>query len=86
MKIENKPILSISLLCSGKNKDDIIKCLDSLMTIRNRLSSEIIIVDTGCSDNVKSLLKNYADEVVEFKWCDDFAKARNAGLEKCSGE
>ena len=22
----------------------------------------------------------------EFKWCDDFAKARNAGLEKCTGE
>ena len=83
---KSKPVLSISLLCSGKSKDDTIKCLDSLMTIRNKLSSEIIIVDTGCEDDVKSILKKYADRIVVFKWCDDFAKARNAGLEKCSGE
>lgn len=87
MKEENtRPILSISLLCSGRNKKEMIKTLDSLMTIRKRMSSEIVIVDTGCGPDTKSLLPKYADQIVQFKWCDDFAKARNTGLDKCSGE
>lgn len=87
MKEENrKPILSISLLCSGKSKTETIKCLDSLKTIRDRLSSEIIIVDTGCNKEIRTLIEEYADLVVEFSWCDDFAKARNFGLKKCTGE
>lgn len=87
MKEENgKLILSISLLCSGRNKEEMIKTLDSLMTIRNRIPSEIVIVDTGCGPDTRQLLPKYADQLVQFKWCDDFAKARNAGLDKCSGE
>jgi GT2 family glycosyltransferase len=82
----HKPVLSISLLCNGKHKKETIKCLESLMTIRNRLDSEIIIVDTGCNDEMHQFICKYADQVVPFKWCDDFAKARNAGLEKCTGE
>lgn len=87
MKEENThPVLSISLLCSGRNIEEAKKCLDSLMTIRNRLPSEIIIVDTGCDQTSRILIEKYADRIVDFTWCDDFAKARNAGLEKCSGE
>lgn len=86
MKKENKIVLSISLLCSGRNKDDMVKCLESLMTIRKRLLSEIIVVDTGCDEENHAILEKYADQVVNFTWCDDFAKARNAGLEKCTGE
>jgi glycosyltransferase involved in cell wall biosynthesis len=87
MKEENtQPILSISLLCSGRNKEEMVKTLDSLMSIRNRMLSEIVIVDTGCGPDTKPLLWKYADQVVPFTWCDDFAKARNAGLERCTGE
>lgn len=87
MKEENtRPVLSISLLCSGRNREEMTKCLDSLMTIRTRMSSEIVVVDTGCGPDTKPLLGRYADKVVEFTWCDDFAKARNAGLKECTGE
>ena len=87
MKEENqKPVLSISLLCSGRNREEMIKCLDSLMTLRQSVSSEIVIVDTGCGPDTKPLFGRYADKVVEFTWCDDFAKARNAGLKECTGE
>lgn len=82
----HKPVLSISLLCNGKHKKETKKCLDALMTIKNRLSTELIIVDTGCDYEMRDLISQYADQVVPFKWCDDFAKARNAGLEKCTGE
>jgi glycosyltransferase involved in cell wall biosynthesis len=86
MKKENKIVLSISLLCSGRNKKELVKCLESLMTIRKSLPSEIIVVDTGCDKESHSVLEKYADQVVNFTWCDDFAKARNAGLERCTGE
>ncbi|MDD6551381.1 MAG: glycosyltransferase [Lachnospiraceae bacterium] len=81
-----KPVLSISMLCNGKHKEETKKCLQSLMTIKNRLASELIVVDTGCDDEMHDLLGQYADKIVPFKWCDDFAKARNAGLKECTGE
>lgn len=80
-----KPILSISLLCSNR-KDTTKKCLDSLKMIMDQVDSELIIVDTGCDDEMKALLQNYTDRIIPFTWCNDFSKARNAGLEKCSGE
>lgn len=77
--------LSISLLTSNR-KDTIRKCLDSLTPLREQVSSELIIVDTGCDEEMLSIIEEYADQIVHFKWCDDFAKARNAGLEQASGE
>lgn len=77
--------LSISLLTSNR-KDTIRKCLDSLTPLREQVSSELIIVDTGCDEEMLSIIEEYADHIVHFKWCDDFAQARNAGLEQASGE
>lgn len=78
------PVLTISLLCSGREETK--GCLDSLETLRKRVSSELILVDTGCNAEIKKVLAAYADEIVPFVWCDDFSKARNAGLEKAKGE
>lgn len=80
-----KPVLTISLLCSGK-KDTIRKCLDSLKPIMEQVSSELIIVDTGCDEKTRELLLEYTDQVLPFTWCNDFAKARNVGLEVAKGE
>ena len=33
-----------------------------------------------------ALIEKYADQIIPFTWCDDFAAARNAGLERCRGE
>ena len=83
---KSRPLLSISMLCNGAHKEETKKCLAALMTIKNRISSELVIVDTGCDEEMKNLISSYADKVVPFKWCDDFAKARNAGLKECHGE
>lgn len=79
-----KPVLTISLLCSGR--DGTKKCLDSLNTLRKRVPSELILVDTGCGEERRRLLSSYGDEIVSFAWCDDFAKARNAGVERARGD
>lgn len=47
---------------------------------------EIIVVDTGSSDRSAEIAKQYGAVVVAFEWCDDFAAARNAGLERASGD
>ncbi len=78
-------ILSISLLTGGNNPY-LRNCLESLKEIRTDIPSELIIVDTGCEQVDRNLIESYADDIVDFSWCEDFAAARNAGLEKCSGE
>lgn len=81
----SKPLLTISLLASNR-PDTIRKCLDSLRPIREAISCELILVDTSKSEQIHSILCEYTDQVYTFEWCNDFAKARNVGLKKASGD
>lgn len=83
--MEKKKLLSISLLVSNR-PDTVEKCLKSLEHLRKSVSSELILVDTGCGEKVRNIIELYADKIVEFTWCGDFAKARNAGLKEATGE
>lgn len=83
--MENKIILTISLLVSNR-PDTVEKCLKSLDSLRNKVSNELILVDTGCGEQVRGIIEKYTDNIIEFEWCNDFSKARNAGLEKAKGE
>jgi len=83
--MDRKPILSISLMSNGK-KNTVRKCLDSLVPIMKAVPSELIIVDTGCDETTAAILREYTENIVPFAWCNDFSKARNAGLMKASGE
>jgi len=42
---------------------------------------EICIVDTGSTDGTKEYARSVADKYLDFKWCDDFSKARNTSLD-----
>ena len=81
---QTKPLLTISLLTSDR-KETIRKCLDSLQPLRDAVDSELIIVDTGCDEEMLGIIGEYTDRIVHFPWCDDFAAARNAGLEQARG-
>lgn len=85
MKKQKQILLSISLLASNR-KETTRKCLESLKPLRENLSSELIIVDTGCDEEMQQLISEYATKVVKFEWCHDFAKARNVGLKQAKGE
>jgi len=50
------------------------------------LVDEIIVVDTGSSDNTRIIAEGYGARVIDFPWQDDFAAARNAGLAETSSE
>lgn len=77
--------LTISLLASDR-KETLGKCLESITPLLRELNSELIIVTTGEDPEVTRLAEQYTSHIVPFVWCDDFSKARNAGLEKANGE
>ena len=80
-----RPILSISVLASNR-VDTIGRCLDSLIPIMEQIPSELILVDTSTDVRIRPILENYTDKIVSFTWCNDFSKARNAGLALAKGE
>lgn len=65
---------TISLCMIVKNEEQTLKrCLNSA----KGFVDEIIIVDTGSTDNTKKIARQFTDKVLDFVWCDDFSKARN---------
>lgn len=80
-----KPLLTISLLISNR-PETIPRCLDSLKLIMDKIPSELILIDTSKSEEIHKLLLTYTDQVYEFEWCKDFAKARNEGVRRAKGE
>lgn len=78
-------VLSISLMASNR-KDTIQNCLDSLTPIRDAVPSELIVLDTGCEEELHERLAEYADVLERFTWCNDFSKARNECIKYASGQ
>jgi len=67
-------MITISVCMIIKNEAKVLKrCLDSIKDIVD----EIIIVDTGSTDNSVEIALSYTDNVHHFKWIDDFSAARN---------
>ena len=67
----------ISLCMITKNEEKYLEqCLDSVKD----LVDEIIIVDTGSTDQTKEIAKKFNAKVYDFKWIDDFSAARNESL------
>ena len=67
-------ILDISVCIITKNEaDKLEKCLLSL----KKHNLEIVVVDTGSTDNTSVIIDKYADISGSYKWCDDFSKVRN---------
>lgn len=61
------PNLSICIIT--KNECDNLKiCLERIKD----LGCEIVVVDTGSSDNSKKIASTITPCVYEFAWCDDF--------------
>ena len=78
-------LLTISILVSGR-AETTERCLESLRPIMDSISTELILVDTGCGDILKHKLEKYATKIIPFTWCNDFSKARNIGLKEATGQ
>ncbi len=74
-------MISISLCMIVKNEEAILaRCLDTVAD----LVDEIIIVDTGSTDQTKKIAARYTEQVYDFEWVDDFSKARNFAFSKAT--
>jgi len=58
------------------------RCLKSVQGV----ADELIVVDTGSKDNTISIAKDFGAKVYHFKWCDDFAAARNESLKHATSD
>ncbi len=76
-------MITISLCMIVKNEEaNLARCLDSL----KGLMEEIIIVDTGSTDDTKKIAKRYTNRIYDFQWVDDFSAARNFAFSKATQE
>lgn len=60
-----------------KNIEHCLKCLKLYI-------EEIIVVDTGSTDETKVIASKYTDKVYNFTWIDDFAAAKNFAISKAT--
>jgi tetratricopeptide (TPR) repeat protein len=47
---------------------------------------EIVVVDTGSTDNTKEVARQLGARVFDFAWCDDFSAARNESIRHATGD
>ena len=57
----------------------------SINSIKN-ICDEIIIVDTGSSDDTVQICESLGCKIYHYKWENDFSKARNYAISLCSNE
>lgn len=84
-----RPFMSLCVIFRN-NEDTIQPLLESVYG----LFDEYVFTDTGCTDNTRKQIQLFCDStdiiarcvITDFKWCDDFAKARNANFAAATGK
>jgi len=76
-----RPLVSFCMLnrnCGATLRD----CLQSVV----HLVDELIVIDTGSTDDSPAIARHFGARVIERPWTDDFAAARNDYLEVARGQ
>ena len=58
--------------------------IQRVLSCVKQFADEIIIVDTGSTDKTKEIAKKFTKKVYDFKWENDFSKARNFSFSKAT--
>lgn len=62
--------------------DNITQCLDTVDAIMD----EIVVCDTGSTDDTVSKARMYGATIINRRWADDFSSARNAAIDHAHGD
>lgn len=72
---------TLSVCIIAKNEQDTLpRCIASI----EHIADEIIVVDTGSSDYTKDIAKGFGARLIDYKFNNDFSKARNISIENAS--
>jgi glycosyltransferase involved in cell wall biosynthesis len=83
LRIDDTYLPTLSVCMIVKNEEQgLSKLLPNLVGVVD----EVIIIDTGSTDNTVNIAKQYGAKVFNFEWCDDFSKARNESLKYATKE
>lgn len=81
---QTEVLLTIGMIV--KNEEATLEeCLKALSPLRKAVASELIIADTGSTDRTVEIAEKYADKLLHFTWCNDFAAARNTTIQAMNG-
>lgn len=72
---------TLSVCLIAKNEEAVI---ERVLTCASKFADEIIVVDTGSTDNTKNIAKKFTDKVYDFTWINDFAAARNYSFDQAT--
>lgn len=81
----SEPVLSIGLIFKNEIRC-LERCLQSLEPLRQAVPCEVVMADTGSEDGSRAVAEKYADIIIDFPWVNDFSAARNAVMDRASGE
>lgn len=75
--------ITLSLCMIVKNEEKVLsRCLNSVKDVVD----EIIIVDTGCTDDTIKIANKYNTKIYSYNWNDDFSAARNYALKYATSD
>lgn len=81
----SKPFFSIGMIFKNEIRC-LERCLKSLEPLRKAVPCEVVMADTGSTDGSRAIAEKYADVLFDVEWVDDFSVARNAVMDRCSGQ
>ena len=79
--VSKKPSLSLCMIVKNEAAH-LNACLGDVQPVVD----EMIVVDTGSTDQTVSIARNCGANVFQFDWIDDFAAARNESIRHASGD
>lgn len=62
------------------------RTLDACLSSIRPWVDDMVVVDTGSTDNTPEIAARYGARVFHFPWCDDFSAARNESIKHARGE
>ena len=74
------PTICLNMIVKNESQN-LAACLQSV----REAVDEIIVIDTGSTDNTRDIAQSAGARVFDFTWCDDFSAARNESIRHARG-